>query len=175
MDTETLHILGFQTTAWVVNIVGFLILLAMLRAWLWGPLMRTIDSRAERIARQLREAEQKLAEANRQRQQADEYLAQQKAEAERVSEQIIRQAQQEADELRRQAREQANEIRRQAKENALQMKAEALEEAKNQLAELAAAMAQRLLVNVLDEDRQRAILDAAVRDIEQIVRREELN
>lgn len=175
MDAETLHVLGFKVTTWVVNIVGFLILLAMLKAWLWGPLSRTIEGRAERIANQLREAEEKLAEADRVRREADEYYAARRTEADELREKVMREAQREADALRQAAREEANNIRRQGREDALELKVEALEEAKAQLANLAAAMAERLLREVLDEEGQKALADAAIRDLQELARREELN
>ncbi|MBC7287274.1 MAG: F0F1 ATP synthase subunit B [Armatimonadetes bacterium] len=166
MDQEVLHTVGFSVRLWLLNIAGFLLLLAMLRQWLWLPLRKVIDDRARRIADQLAEAQSKLDEAARVRAGADEYLAQKRAEAEKVAEAIVREARETADGIVAEARQEALEMRRQAERDALQAKLQALDAAKREAAALGAAMAEQLLKNVLDEERQRAVLEAAIADLE---------
>jgi F-type H+-transporting ATPase subunit b len=169
MGTETAELLGFSVTAWIVNIVGFLVLLAMLRAWLWRPIRSVIEKRAERIAKQLQEAEERLAEAEILRKEARDYRAAQEAEALRQREAILRQAEEEAERLRQRAREEAREIRRRGEQAAEEMRVKALDEAKTQLAKIAGAMAGKLLYAVLDEERHSAVLEAALSDLQQLV------
>ncbi len=165
---EALHTVGFSVKLWLVNIVGFLLLLAMLRQWLWRPLKTVIESRAERIANQLAEAERKMQEAAQVRAEADEYAAHMRAEAEQQRDAILREANQQAEQIVAQARDEASQLRRQARADAQQLKLKALEQAKREAAELGAAMAERLLKNVLDEERQRAVLEATIADLEAV-------
>ncbi len=173
MDAETLELLGFSVTVWVVNIVGFLLLLAMLSPWLWRPIRATIEARAQRVEEQLRGASERLAEAERLREEVRERAAAQQSELARQRQALLAEAQAEADELRQKAREEANEIRRQGRRAAAEMQAQALGGAKAEMAGLAGAMAGRLLSGVLDEDRHRAVLEAALGDLERLVAQEE--
>jgi F-type H+-transporting ATPase subunit b len=50
----------------VAQIVNFLILVALLKRFLYGPIVRAMDSRAAHIAARVREAEDKLAVAEQQ-------------------------------------------------------------------------------------------------------------
>jgi len=172
MDAETTRLLGFSVGTWIVNIVGFLVLLWMLRKWLWGPLRSAVEGRAERIANQLKQAEEKLAEAERLREEARQYRDAQEAEMARQRQALLSEAQAEADRITQQAREEAKEIRRQGRKAAAELEAEALERAKAEAARLAGGMAEKLLAGVLDEERQRAILDAALEDLERLVDKE---
>ena len=166
MDQEALHTVGFSVKLWIVNIAGFVLLLAMLRQWLWRPLKTVIEARAERIANQLSEARRQVEEAERLRAKADEYVAQKRAEAEQQRDAILREANERAEQIVAEAREEASALRRQARVDAEQLKLKALAEAKRGAAELGAAMAEQLLKNVLDEERQRAVLEAAIADLE---------
>ncbi|MGD9519150.1 MAG: ATP synthase F0 subunit B [Armatimonadota bacterium] len=173
MDAETSKLLGFTVTVWVVNIVGFILLLAMLRAWLWRPIRGVVEGRAQRIAEQLRGAEDRLAEAERLRQEARKYREAQETEAARQRDQILSQAQREAEELCQKAREEARQIRRQGRVDAEMLKIEALQATKAKVAGVAGEMARKLLAGVLDEDRHQAVLDAALSDLDRLVREEE--
>lgn len=175
MDAETLQTVGFSVTVWVVNIVGFLLLLAILSKWLWRPLSDVVETRRRQIAEQQAEAERLLSQAQAQVGDAQAKAAQLQREAEEQRAAIIREATAEAERLVRQAREEASRLRRQAREEAEALRLKALDEAKREVAGLAGAMAQRLLAVVLDSERQKAVLEAAVEDIEALVTQEERN
>jgi F-type H+-transporting ATPase subunit b len=172
MGAEIFATVGFSVTVWIVNIVGFLVLLAMLTQWLWRPLRAMVEGRAERIAAQLREAQEKLAEAQRRREEAEQYYAARQQEAQQAREAILRQAEEEAERLKQQARAEAAAVRQQAHHYASRLQAEALERAKAELADLAGGMAARLLTAVLDAERHQALLEAALADLESLVRQE---
>lgn len=175
MDAETLQTVGFSVTVWVVNIVGFLLLLAVLSKWLWRPLSDVVETRRRQIAEQQAEAERLLSEARAQIGSAQAEAAQLQREAEERRAAILRDAAAEAERLIREAREEAGQLRRQARQEAEALRLKALDEVKREVAGLAGAMAQRLLAVVLDEERQKAVLEAAVDDIEALVAQEERN
>lgn len=99
----------FTVAAQVVN---FLILVALLKRFLYGPILRAMDRREERLVSSFAEAESKLVEA---RQLEEQYrgLLQELEEARGVK---LRQVEEEAGEQRRrlmaEAREEAVEIRK---------------------------------------------------------------
>jgi len=80
----------------VAQIVNFLVLVALLKHFLWGRLLRAIDEREKRVAGRLAEAEEKNKEAERQ----VEVTNARALEQERQSDAMVLQAQREADEKR---------------------------------------------------------------------------
>ncbi|MCX7598993.1 MAG: ATP synthase F0 subunit B [Armatimonadetes bacterium] len=175
MSAETLETVGFSATVWVVNIVGFLLLLAALSKWLWRPLSDVVETRRRQIAEQQVETERLLAEAQAQMSEARARAAELERQAEERRLAIFREAADEAERLVREAREEAVRLQQQAREEAEALRLRALDDAKREVASLAGAMAQRLLAVVLDEERQKAVLEAAVEGIEDLVAQEGRN
>lgn len=80
----------------VAQIVNFVILLYLLKRFLYGPIVETMDGREQKIAARLREAEEKRSEAE---QQAERYRRQRRKLEEERDEQLV--AVQEEVEVRR--------------------------------------------------------------------------
>ena len=80
----------------VAQIVNFLVLVALLKRFLWPRLLHSIDERETRIATQLSEADRKNQEAGR----LLEQMRTQSAEQERHRNELIAQAQREAEDHR---------------------------------------------------------------------------
>ncbi len=87
----------------VAQIVNFLVLVALLKHFLWGKLTRAIDEREARVAGELAKAEEKSKEAERQAEQArlrlqeqeskrEEMLAQARKEAETQRAKLVEEA-----------------------------------------------------------------------------------
>ncbi len=89
----------------VAQIINFLLLVALMKHFLYGRLVRAIDEREKRIAERLAEAEDKNREAELQIQQ----VRARTIEQERQRDQMIAQAQREADEQRGQMLQTARE------------------------------------------------------------------
>lgn len=96
----------------VAQIVNFLVLVALLKHFLWGKLMRAIDEREARVAGELAKAEKKSKEAERQAEEArlrsleqerkrDEMMAQARKEAEDQRAKLVEEARNSVRELER--------------------------------------------------------------------------
>ncbi len=175
MSPEILHTVGFSATVWVVIIVGCLLLLAALSVWLWRPLSELVETRRRQVAQQQREAEELLALAREEASRARERAAEVEGEALQRRDALLRDAAVEAERVRREALEEASGTRRQARVEAERLRMQALDAVKREAAELAGMMAERLLAGVLNEERQKAVLDAAVADLQELLAKEERN
>ncbi len=169
---ELLHDLHIDPPVILINIVGFLILLALMRRFFFGPIGQFLAQRRQDVADTVDKAETD-------RQQAQEELSSIRGR----QEQMIGQAQQEANQTRQQADSQADELVNQARREALErqqqaevqireQQAQAVAEARNQVAALSVEMAERVLRESLDEERQQALLEAALKDVEELARRQ---
>jgi F-type H+-transporting ATPase subunit b len=139
--------LGINLGYLLVQIFNFLIILVVLRAWAYKPIMNMLKNRRETIAQGLEDA--RIAEEAR-------------ANAEKEAQEILTNAQR-ADEAARAiktgAESEAFEIRQAAHTEAEHSKTQALGELRGQVATLAIAAAQRIIGEALDERRQHALIE----------------
>ncbi len=153
---------GLGINPWILlaQIVSFVLLVVALRALAYEPIRKMLQERQERIQKGLEDA--KAAEEARARAEAerDEILAQARAEAEQAIAKAARQGREEAEKLLAQAREEAERIRTTAQEEAQAARDQLLGQMRDQIAALAIAAAHRLIGETLDEQRQRALVDA---------------
>jgi len=155
----------------LVNIIGFLILLALMRKFFFGPIKQFFADRRQEVARWVgnaesaeQQAEQELSRIQGQRQ---EMLDQAQQEANKRREQ----AQQQAEGLVDEARQQALEREQRAEEHIRASQQQALAEARSEIAQLSTELARRALGESLKGEEQQQLLEAALRDVEEIARR----
>ncbi|HUI64919.1 MAG TPA: F0F1 ATP synthase subunit B [Bacteroidota bacterium] len=149
----------------VWTIITFVIVMVILRLTAWKPLLAALAAREESIRSSLQQAEdaraqaQKLLEENRR----------QLALAEEQSQRLIREGRDMGERLKSELLEKANSSARtlidQAKEEIQREKETALTKLRAEVSDLAIAIAGKVLDENLDVPKQRALADAAMRDI----------
>jgi F-type H+-transporting ATPase subunit b len=154
-----LEALGLNLGYLLVQIFNFGIVMVVLRAWVYKPILGLLEQRRKTIAQGLEDAR---------------VAAEARANAEKEAQAILDKAQQEAAEKLREATERAEkvaqEIRAEAEKEiaaereaalaeARQAKEQMLGELRGQIAALAIAAAQKVIGEALDEKRQRALVD----------------
>jgi F-type H+-transporting ATPase subunit b len=167
-----LECLGINLGYLLVQVFNFLVVLVILRAWAYRPIINMLKRRRETIAQGLEDARIAAeARANAEKEaQAISDKAQQDAN-ERVHEATER-AEQVAKDIRAVAEQEAVRIREEAAEEAEQTRAQALMELRGQVGALAIAAAQKVIGEALDEKRQHALIDeffGGVRDGEVVI------
>jgi F-type H+-transporting ATPase subunit b len=147
------------------TILTFLIVLVILRRTAWKPLLTALKEREDSIRASLHDAEEA-------RQQAQKLLDENKkllATAEEQSQRIIKDGRDMADRLKAEILEKANTSSQQmivqAREEIQREKESALTQLRSEVADLAITAAGKILDANLDPAKQRAIVDAAIRDI----------
>jgi F-type H+-transporting ATPase subunit b len=157
---EALGSLGINGPFLLAQIVNFLILFVALRVLLWKPATQRIEERRERLQQEREDAEavaQLRAEVEAKREQMLD-------EAREEAQKVVAKAQQEAGTLKErmieEASEQAEEIKDRAREDAEEERNRILGEMRGEIAALATAAAQRIIGESLDEQRQRALVNA---------------
>jgi F-type H+-transporting ATPase subunit b len=151
--------LGLNLGYLLVQIFNFLILIVVLRVWVYKPILGLLQKRRENIAQGLEDAR---------------VAAEARANAEKEAEKIIAEAQAEAGKIVREANERAQgvakEVKFEAEAEAAKAREAALAEAeiernrvlgdlRGQVAALSIAATQKLVGEALDENRQRILLD----------------
>ena len=147
------------------TIITFVIVLAILRATAWKPLLGALTAREEKIRLSLAEAQN----AQQQAQALLEENRKQLALAEEQSQRIIREGRDLGERLKAEILEKANASARsaveQAREEIQREKESALTQLRSEVADLAIQAAGKILDANLDTAKQRALVDAVIRDI----------
>jgi len=151
--------LGLNSGYLLVQILNFLIILVVLRVWVYKPVLGLLEKRKEAIAQGLEDA-RVAAEA---RANAEEKAKEIIAEAQVKANETVREATERADavakEIREEAEAEAVKIRENAVAEAKHERDRILADARGQIAALAMAATQKLIGEVLDEKRQRTLID----------------
>ena len=151
--------LGLNLGFILVYLFNFLIMLVVLRVWVYKPILGLLDKRRQNIAQGLEDAR---------------VAAEARASAEKEAAKIVADAQAEASKVVRDANERAQniakEVKAEAETDAAKAREASLAEAevernrilgdlRGQVAALSIAATQKLVGEALDEKRQRALLD----------------
>jgi F-type H+-transporting ATPase subunit b len=149
----------------VWTIVTFIIVLVILRAVAWKPMLGALAAREERIRTSIQQAEHANQEAQRLLEENKHQLAQ----AEEQSQQIIKQGRDLGERLKAEILEKATASSRQmidqAKDEINREKEAALMQLRGEVADLTIQAAGKLLDANLDTPKQRQLVDAVIKEI----------
>lgn len=151
--------LGINLGYLLIQIINFIVLFIVLKAWVYTPLVNMLEKRRATIAKGLEDA-RIAAEA---RANAETEANKLMSEAQAKAGQVIREASDRADQAAKEIRSKVDAEADQAKTAAMQEVTEErnrmLGELRGQVAALAIAAAQKLVGEALDEKRQHALLE----------------
>jgi F-type H+-transporting ATPase subunit b len=159
--------LGLDGRALVFQIINFGLLLLILRAFAYKPVIRALEARRRKIEESLRTAE----EVARAKSDLEVKMKQQLNEANRQAQTIIDGGQARADTLLKEAQERARtaagQIEEQAASRLAHQVASVRAELKQEAVQLVAAAAEQVLRERLDTERDQALIAEAVAAAEQ--------
>lgn len=146
----------------IVQAVNFIILLVILTKLLYKPFLAKMEERTQAIKKSLDEAQAARAEAARQQEENEARLRAAHAEAAAIRDQALREA---ADESRKHIEAAQAQSRKMVDDTKAQLDAEvrrAREELRREVADLATAVAEKLVRRSLREDDHRRIVAEAI-------------
>ncbi len=150
-------------TLWAA--ITFLVMLAVLSKFAWGPIVKMLDERGKTISEAIEAARKERAEA-------EKLLASQKeslAKATREAADIAKRNQLEVEALRQEltarARQEADELVASARKQIIEEKSKAAAELRSMVADLAIDAAGKLIKASLDEKTQRQLVEDYLRQL----------
>lgn len=145
--------------------VNFLILVAILYKFMWGPVINMIDSRQQTIDDSLNKADAARKEAE----QMSAKLAEEIADARRQAKSIIDEAQKSAEAVKEdilaQARDSADSMLERAQVEIAKEKANAILEIKGEVADMVVSVAGRLLAENMNDQQHMALVDKYIAEV----------
>ena len=149
----------------VVNILAFLLLLAILKKFAWGSLLKLIDDRRHKIASEFEAIEQAKLEIEKLKVDYQERVAKIEEEARGKIQQAVDEGRRVGAEVEEGARAHAREILEKSKEAIALEVAKARVELKDQVVDLAIQATHKILQQHLDEETDRRMIEAFIKEI----------
>ncbi|MBD3292556.1 MAG: F0F1 ATP synthase subunit B [Armatimonadia bacterium] len=165
---EVLHELGIEWRVMVVNLAGFLVLLALLKRFAFGPIGNILAEREREVAADIEEAERAKEMALAGKRSMEEELAKLDDRAAAIIADAEKSAEQRRRELIERAEEQSQQIVAEGERSVEIATARAREQLRQETAEIAVDVSERALREALNEQRQAALVDAFIEDIERV-------
>lgn len=151
--------LGINLGYLLVQILGITVLLLILTAVVYKPMLRVLDERKARIAKGLEDARQAAIARENADAEAKRIIDEARAEAANVRKDAVVQAEQAAKDIESKAREDAKSIKAAAQAEAVEERNRVLGDLRNQVAAISIAAANKVIGESLDEKRQRSLID----------------
>ncbi|MDF0126397.1 F0F1 ATP synthase subunit B [Staphylococcus pseudintermedius] len=149
----------------IVTVVTFLILLALLRKFAWGPLKKVMDDRERSINQDIDDAERAKLNAQRLEEENRQKLKETQDEVHKILEDAKLQARRQQEEILHEANQRANGMLETAQSEIKSEKERALAEINNQVSELSVLIASKVLRKEISEQDQKALIEKYVKEV----------
>ncbi len=133
------------------TVINLLILFALLKKFLFKPVIRVMEKRESMINEDIEKAKNAKEEAEAVKQKYETELAGISAEADKITEEAVARAQIRSGKIISEAKADADKMIAQARETAQRERTEAIESAKEEIADLAVMAAARIMEKNIDE------------------------
>lgn len=150
--------LGINVGYLLIQILGIIIILALMKAFAYEPILRTLEERKARIAKGLEDARRASIARDNADAEAKKILDAARAEAAKQRQQAAEQAEETRKGIIREAEEEAKEIVEEARADAATERNRILAELRSQVVSIAIAATNKLVQESLDAERQRALI-----------------
>ena len=146
----------------IVSIVNFLVLLFLLRRFMWGPIMATLDRRAAKIREGLELTESARREREQLKQEVEKTLGEARREAAAIAERTTKAAETAAADIRVQAKAEADRIREKGREDAQHLHDQALAQLRTEVASMVVLAASRILGTEINAEKHRTLIERSL-------------
>jgi F-type H+-transporting ATPase subunit b len=143
--------LGIEWPLLISQLINFIILIILMRMFLYKPVLNMLNVRKERIVQSMKDAERVSAAAREAEGEKVKVLEQARREAQEIRAQATREAEKIAQDVRSRAETEATEIRMKAQADAAKQTELALTDANKQIADLAIMATEKLLGRELEK------------------------
>ena len=149
----------------LTQIVGFVIMVFLLRRFAWGPVLGLLEARRQKIAGEFEEAERRKAEAAELKTRYEVELRGIEAQARQRLQEAMAEGQKLAAEIKSQAQSEATQRMQQASDEIAREREKAKEILKEQMIALSVRAAEKILRQKLDEATQRQLVSEFIDEV----------
>lgn len=157
-----MHI-DFHDLIWAV--VNFIVLLAILYKFLYGPLLRMMEKRQKEIKQNIDRAEEMQLEAEASRNQLQEALNKARKEAQDIINNATKVGEETKTQIISEAKEAAAKLSAKVQEEIQQEKEQALADIRKEVADLAVLAAGKIISKTINADDQKKLIDEYIQGV----------
>ncbi len=168
--TETVNLFvlgaagGVEWGTVIVQVLTFIVLLALLKKFAWGPLKDVMDKRERDINRDIDDAEQAKLNAQKLEEENKQKLKETQEEVQKILEDAKVQARQQQEQIIHEANVRANGMIETAQSEINSQKERAIADINNQVSELSVLIASKVLRKEISEQDQKALVDKYLKE-----------
>jgi F-type H+-transporting ATPase subunit b len=148
------------------TIITFLVLLALLAKFAWGPLLAALDTRQQAIRKSLDDAEQAKQELERLHQESALIIRKARVDADGIITESRADAERLREEMRQKARAEADGIVRNAERQIQLETARALQQIRHEAVELSVMIASKIIQRNLSKEDNERLIEEALKQVE---------
>lgn len=149
------------------EVVNFLVLLYLLKRFLFGPITEMLDKRSSKIKNDLKEAREQREKARKLKEERETELKKARQRSQEIIEEAESQGDRRAEEIIEAAEEEAQRIKDKNLAEIEQAKAEAVDDLRQEVAGLSLKVASKFLSEELDEQDHIELVNKYLKDIEE--------
>jgi F-type H+-transporting ATPase subunit b len=149
----------------IVELLTFLLMLAVLARWVYPEIVKVAEGRQRAIAQQLEDAEKARADAEARLQEAQAKLEDARKTASQVVEAANKSGEQVRQDLRQKAEDEARRISETARKEIEAERERALQSARDEVATLVVVATEKVIGETLDEGRHRQLIEKAIKEV----------
>jgi F-type H+-transporting ATPase subunit b len=150
--------LGLNWNGLIWQAINFIVLLLLLRQFLFKPVVGMLDARAQRVRESMEQADQARRAAEQAESDRQALLAETRKEAEAIRSRAEEQAKRIREDAETQAKERQQQIEQQAEASARQIEERVMAQVRAQLADLVVTGVDRVTRGALDANAQRGLV-----------------
>ncbi|WP_236561040.1 F0F1 ATP synthase subunit B [Pontibacillus sp. HMF3514] len=156
---------GFLVGDMIFSLVMFIILLALLRKFAWGPLMNMMKEREDHIANEIDTAEKNRQDAERMTKEAQEELKNARQDAQTIIEDAKKAGKEQQQEIVEQARAESERIKESARQDIENEKEKAIQALQDKVASLSVQIASKVIEKELSEQDQEKLINEYIQEL----------
>ncbi|HEX6594810.1 MAG TPA: F0F1 ATP synthase subunit B [Bacillota bacterium] len=156
---------GLRVGDMLVTLVFFIILLALLKKFAWGPLMNVMEQRETYIANEIEAAEKSRKEAEAASQEAAAQLRQTKEEAQKIINDAKEAGAQQERNIIESAREEALRLKEAAEADIQSEKEKAIQALQDQVASLSVLIASKVIEKEISAQDQEKLINDYIKEV----------
>lgn len=165
---EFLKALGVDLRLLIIQAAGFLILLYILRKYLFGKILAALKARREEVQETYRKSEQYRAEAANLKTNYERKVTEAEEEAEKKLTAAVKEAKVLGTEIVEKSRQEAETIKRKAHETVELERKKAAAEIRNQVVDLSILATQKLIETSISKAKAEELVDEFIKGVEGI-------
>jgi F-type H+-transporting ATPase subunit b len=149
----------------IVELLTFLLMLAVLARWVYPEIVKVAEARQRAIAQQLEEAEKARADSEARLQEAQAKLDDARKTAQQLIEAANKSGEQVRQDLKQKAEEEARRIGESSRKEIEAERERALQSARDEVAGLVVVATEKVIGETLDEPRHRRLIEKAIEEV----------